>query len=68
MFQSIQVDEIFDLSNAQASKIILHTGWRSCAKPTGSTCLKFVDVKLPAKTKKQTLAEAALQHFEFVSL
>ena len=28
--------------------------------------LKFVDVKLPAKTKKQTLAEAALEHFEFV--
>ena len=38
MFQSIQLDEIFDLSKAQASENIHPIGWRSCAKPTGSTC------------------------------
>jgi len=29
--------------------------------------LKFVDVKLPVKTKKQALAEVALRYFEFAT-
>ena len=35
MFQSIQVDQIFDMSKAQASESILRTGSRSCGKQIG---------------------------------
>ena len=64
MFQSIQVDEIFDLNTDQDHAAYWLAQLR---KADWQYLLKFVDVKLPAKTKKQTLAEAALRHFEFVT-
>ncbi len=64
MFQSIQIDEIFDLNTDQDHPSFWLTQLR---KADWQYLLKFVDVKLPAKTKKQTLAEAALRHFEFVT-
>ena len=64
MFQSIQVDEIFDLITGQDHP----TYWLAqLRKADWQYLLKFVDVKLPAKTKKHTLADAALRHFEFVT-
>ena len=63
MFQSIQVDEIFDLNIDQDHPAYWLAHLR---KADWQHLLKFVDVKLPAKIKKQTLAKAALQHFEFV--
>ena len=63
MFQSVQVDEIFDLTTGQDHPSYWLAQLR---KADWQYLLKFVDVKLPAKTKKQTLAEAALRHFEFV--
>ena len=67
MFQSVQDDEIFDLSKAQASEA--HPSyWLAQLRKADWLCLlQFVDVKLPAKTKKQALAEVALQHFEFTT-
>jgi len=64
MFQSIQVDEIFD-PNIPAD----HPSYwlAQLRKADWQYLLKFVDVKLPAKTKKQTLAETALRHFEFTN-
>ena len=64
MFQSIQVDEIFDLNTDQNHAAYWLAQLR---RVDWQYLLKFVDVKLPAKTKKQTLAEAALRHFEFVT-
>ena len=63
MFQSIQVDEIFDFNTDQDHSAYWLAQLR---KADWQYLLKFVNVKLPAKTKKQTLAEAALRHFEFV--
>ncbi len=66
MFQSIQVDEIFDPSKAQANEDHPSYWLAQLRKDDWQYLLKFVDVKLPAKTKKQTLAEATLRHIEFV--
>jgi len=66
MFQSIQVDEVFDMNKAMASESHPAYWLAQLRKADWQYLLKFVDVKLPAKTKKQTLAEAALRHFEFV--
>ena len=63
MFQSIQVDEVFDLNTDQDHPAYWLAQLR---KADWQYLSKFVDVKLPVKTKKQTLAEAALRHFEFV--
>ena len=67
MFQSIQPDEIFDLGKAQASEEHPSYWLAQLRKADWLHLLNFVDVKIPVKTKKQTMAEAALQHFEFVS-
>jgi len=67
MFQSIQVDEIFEPGKAQASENHPSYWLAQLRKADWQYLLKFVDVKLPAKTKKQTLAESALRHFEFVT-
>jgi len=67
MFQFIQPDEIFDLRKAQASEDHPSYWLAQMRKADWQYLLKFVDVKLPMKTKKQTLAEAALRHFEFVT-
>ena len=67
MFQSIQPDEIFDLRKAQASEEHPSYWLAQLRKADWQYLLKFVDVKVAAKTKKQALAEAALQHFEFTT-
>jgi len=67
MFQSIQADEIFDLRKAQASEDQPSYWLAQLRKADWQHLLKFVDTKLPMKTKKQTLAEAALRHFEFAT-
>ncbi len=65
MFQSVAVGEIFDLSNAQASDAQPSYWLAQLRKADWQYLLKFVDVKLPVKSKKRAMAEAALQHFEF---
>ncbi len=67
MFQSIQPDEIFDLSKAQASEAHPSYWLAQLRKADWLYLLKFVDMKLPTKTRKQTMAEVALRYFEFVS-
>lgn len=67
MFQSIQVDEIFDLRKAQASEEHPSYWLAQLRKADWQHLLRFVDVTMPMKTKKQTMAEAALRHFEFVT-
>ena len=67
MFQSIQPDEIFDLSKAQASEEHPSYWLAQLRKADWLYLLKFVDMKLPTKTRKQTMAEIALRYFEFVS-
>ena len=67
MFQSIQPDEIFDLSKAQASEKHPSYWLAQLRKADWLYLLKFVDMKLPTKTRKQTMAEVALRYFEFVS-
>ena len=65
MFQSIQVDEIFDLSKAQASEVHPAYWLAQLRKADWHELLKFVDVKFAKSIKKQMLAEAALERFEF---
>ena len=65
-FLTIQANQIFDLRMAQAPESHPSYWLAQLRKADWQYLLKFVDVKLPAKTKKQTLAEAALRHFEFV--
>jgi len=67
MFQTIQPDEIFDLSKAQASEEHPSYWLAQLRKADWLYLLKFVDMKLPTKTRKQTMAEVALLYFEFVS-
>lgn len=65
MFQSIQADEIFDPGKAQTSEDHPSYWLAQLCKADWQHLLKFVDVKMPMKTMKQTMAEAALQRFEF---
>ncbi len=65
MFQSIQVGEIFDLQNAQISEDHPAYWLAQLRKADWHRLLNFVNVRLPVKTKKQALAETALQRFEF---
>jgi len=67
MFQTVQLDEIFDLSKAQASEEHPSYWLAQLRKADWLYLLKFVDMKLPVKTKKQVMAEAALQRFEFIN-
>ena len=67
MFQSIQVDEIFDPSKAQANEDHPSYWLAQLRKADWRELLKFVDVRLAKSAKKQALAEVALQHFEFVT-
>ena len=67
MFQTIQVDEIYDLSKAQASEEHPSYWLAQLRKADWLYLLKFVDVKVPTRKKKQTMAEAALRYFEFVT-
>lgn len=67
MFQSVQVDEIFDMNKAMASESRPAYWLAQLRKADWQHLLKFVDMKLPMKTKKQALAEVAIQHFEFAT-
>jgi hypothetical protein len=67
MFHTIQVDEIFDLRKAQSSEDYPAYWLAQLRKVDWLYLLKFVDLKVPVKTKKQALAEMALQHFEFAT-
>ena len=67
MFLTIQADEIFDLKNAQASETHPAYWLAQLRKADWQYLLKFVEGMLPQKTKRQTLAEAALSHFEFTT-
>jgi hypothetical protein len=67
MFQTIQVDEVFDMNKAMASESHPAYWLAQLRKADWRYLLGFVDMKLPAKTKKQAMAEAALRHFEFVT-
>jgi hypothetical protein len=67
MFQSIQLDEIFDLSKAQASEEHPSYWLAQLRKADWYELLKIVNVKMSVKARKQVLAEAALQRFEFTT-
>ena len=67
MFISVQVDEIFDPAKALTSEVCPAYWLAQLRKADWLYLLKFIDVKLPMKTSKQALAEAALPHFEFIT-
>ncbi len=67
MFQSIQPDEIFDLRKAQASEDHPSYWLAQLRKADWQYLLRFVDMKLPMKTKKPAMAKAVLQRFEFTN-
>lgn len=67
MFQTVQVDEIFDMSKAQASDEHPSYWLAQLRKADWIYLLQFVNMKLPVKTKKQALAEGALPLFEFTT-
>jgi len=67
MFQSIQVDEIFDLSKAQVSDNHPSYWLAQLRKADWQELLKVVEVRMPKSAKKQILAEIALDYFEFVT-
>ncbi|GAB1469413.1 hypothetical protein MASR2M66_02890 [Chloroflexota bacterium] len=62
MFQSIQVDEIFDLNTDQDHPAYWLAQLR---KADWRELLNFVDLRLAKSVKKQMLAEAALVRFDF---
>ena len=65
MFQSIQVDEIFDPSKAQANEDHPAYWLAQFRKADWRELLNFVDLKSAKSVKKQMLADAALERFEF---
>ncbi len=67
MFRSIQATEIFGWQKVQVSEGHPACWLAQLRKDDWQYLLKFVNVNLPVKTKKQKTAEAVLQHFEFTS-
>ena len=67
MFQSVQVNDIFDMNKALNSNDQIAYWLAQLRKTDWQYLLKFVNVKLPVKTMKQAMAEAALQRFEFTN-
>ena len=65
MFQPIQIGEIFDPSQAQASDSCPAYWLAQLRKADWQELLKFVEAKAPVAVKKHAIAEIALQHFEF---
>ena len=65
MFKSIQVDEIFDSSKAQANEDHPAYWLAQFRKADWRELLNFVDLKSAKSVKKQMLADAALERFEF---
>ena len=67
MFLTIQADEIFDMNKALNSNDPTAYWLAQMRKADWQHLLKFVDVKIPVKTRKQVMAEAALQCFEYTT-
>jgi len=67
MLQTIQAEEIFNMNKALNSNDSTAYWLAQMRKTDWQYLLNFVDVKMPMKTRKQTMAEAALQHFEFTA-
>ncbi|MDL1944302.1 hypothetical protein FBQ99_18360 [Chloroflexi bacterium CFX2] len=67
MFQTISPEQIFDPRFWQVSEDNPAYWLAHLRKPDWQYLLKFIDVKFPVKTKKQAMAEAALQHYEFAA-
>lgn len=65
MFQTVSPQQIFDQRFGQVSEDNPAYWLAQLRKTDWQYLLKFFDAKLPTKTKKQALAEAVLQHFEF---
>ncbi|GER78899.1 MAG: hypothetical protein HRF47_15260 [Chloroflexota bacterium] len=66
MFQTVSPQQIFDPRFWQVSEDNAAYWLAQLRKADWQYLLTFIDVKLPVKTKKQAMAEAALQHYEFV--
>jgi hypothetical protein len=67
MFQSVEPQQIFDPRYWQVSDSHPAYWLAQLRKADWRYLLKFVNVTMPARTKKQALAEAALQCFEFAT-
>lgn len=67
MFTSIHAEEIFDLRKAQASEDHPSYWLAQLRKSDWFELLRFVDVKMPKTVRKQVVAEAVLQHFDFAT-
>ncbi len=67
MFQTIQPEEIFDMNKALNSNDPATYWLAQLRKADWRHLLEFVDVKMPMKTRKQAIAQAALQRFEFAA-
>lgn len=67
MFQSVQIDEVFDVNKAMASDSHPRYWLAQLRKADWQYLLKFVDIKMSMNVRKQLLAEAALHRFEFTS-
>ena len=67
MFRSILVHEIFDLNKAQDSEAHPSFWLAQLRKAEWLELSKFVNVKAKKSLKKQSLAEIALEHFEFLT-
>lgn len=66
MFRTISVDEIFDLSKAQAAQSHPSYWLAQLRKADWLEFLKFVNVQATKSLRKRALAEIALRHFEFL--
>ena len=67
MLRTIPVEDIFDMNKALNSNDPLAYWLAQMRKADWQHLLKFVNVKIPVKTRKQVMAEAALQRFEFTT-
>jgi hypothetical protein len=67
MFQSIQVDEVFDAGKAHASEDHPSYWLAQLRRADWQELLKFVGVRFAKSTQKKILAEIALGHFEFLA-
>lgn len=65
MFQTIQVDDIFDLSRAQVSEEHPAYWLAQLRKADWMELLTFAGVKVSQSARKLELARIALEHFEF---
>jgi hypothetical protein len=65
MFRSIQADEIFDMNKALNSNDQVAYWLAQLRKADWHELLKFAEVRMSMKARKQVMAESALPRFEF---